>query len=250
MCPATSSKRGMRRTFLCDEIYGRECVSINGQAAFVLEHGMRSHYDYMNDTEKCSYDKEKMFQGSSEHLIGSHEHRKEMADNYQSAMAYISYLELLPDIQGVNNVYKAFPWSTCNRLVDMGGCSGYFLATLLQQPSCEHIQGYVVDLPDVIDEAQQNIQNLGIPEHRRIEFIEHDFTKPFPRDLQLQVDTVVFKNIMCMFIFDHDKVIEIFHHCRSLFTKVGGRILIIDNCSPDAGDTEHNAGINGVQIGS
>ncbi|KAK3733239.1 hypothetical protein QZH41_002011 [Actinostola sp. cb2023] len=224
-----------------------ECVR-NGQQAFVLEHGM-SHTDYMNDTEKCSYAKEKMFKGSSEHLIGSHERRKEMAENHQNAMAYSSYLDLLPDIQGVNNVYTAFPWSTCNRLVDMGGCSGYFLATVLQLPGCEHIQGYVVDLPDVIDEAQQNIQNLGIPEHR-IEFMKHDFTKPFSRDLQLQVDTVMFKSVMSMFIFDHGKMIEIFRHCRSLFPKEGGRILIIDNCSPDAGDTEHNVGINGIQIGS
>ncbi|KAK3735656.1 hypothetical protein QZH41_002556 [Actinostola sp. cb2023] len=226
--------------------YMAECVR-NGQQAFVLEHGM-SHFDYMNDTEKCSYDKEKMFKGSSEHLIGSHERRKELADNYQSAMTYYSYLEFLPDIQGVNNVYKAFPWSTCNRLVDMGGCSGYFLATLLQQPGCEHIQGYVVDLPDVIDEAQQNIQNFGIPEHR-IEFIKHDFTKPFPRDLQLQVDTVVFKSVIAMFIFDKEVMIKIFRNCRSLFPKDGGKIIIIDYCSPDAQDTEHNVGINGLQLG-
>ncbi|KAK3735679.1 hypothetical protein QZH41_011986, partial [Actinostola sp. cb2023] len=174
----------------------------NGQAAFVLEHGM-NHFDYMNRTEKCSYDKEKMFQGSSEHLIGSHERRKEMADNYQS----------------------------CNGISG----HGWMFRLLFSQLFCSNqaastSKDMFVDLPDVIDEAQQNIQNLGIPEHR-IEFIKHDFTKPFPRDLQLQVDTVVFKNIMSMFIFDHDKVIEIFRNCRSVFHKKGGRMLIIDYCS-------------------
>ncbi|KAK3726163.1 hypothetical protein QZH41_006940 [Actinostola sp. cb2023] len=160
-----------------------KCVRQN-KPAFVLEHGM-THFDYMNEVTEKPYDQRKMFQGSSEHLIGSYERRQEFAENYHSAMELVTNLTSLPDAQGVNNVYKAFPWPTCNRLVDMGGSTGYFLASLLKQPGCEHIQGYVVELPDVVDEAQRNFSNLGIPEHR-VEFIKQDFTNSFPSDLHVQ----------------------------------------------------------------
>ncbi|KAK3715492.1 hypothetical protein QZH41_002226, partial [Actinostola sp. cb2023] len=115
-----------------------KCVRQN-KPAFVLEHGM-THFDYMNEVTEKPYDQRKMFQGSSEHLIGSYERRREFAENYHSAMESLTNLTILQDAQGVNNVYKAFPWSTCNRLVDMGGSTGYFLASLLKQPGCEHIQ--------------------------------------------------------------------------------------------------------------
>ncbi|KAK3727344.1 hypothetical protein QZH41_007742 [Actinostola sp. cb2023] len=201
-----------------------KCVRQN-KPAFVLEHGM-THFDYMNKVTEKPYDQRKMFQGSSEHLIGSYERRREFAENYNSAMECLTNLMILPDAQGVNNVYKAFPWSTCNRLVDMGGSTGYFLASLLKQPGCEHIQGYVVELPDVVDEAQRNIGNLGIPEHR-IKFMKHDFFKPFPSDLQLQVDTVILKSVICMFLEDQELSASILRNCRSL-TRDGGRLLIID----------------------
>ncbi|KAK3701528.1 hypothetical protein QZH41_007905 [Actinostola sp. cb2023] len=164
----------------------------HGEPAFVLEHGM-THLQYMYEFDQSPDDKGKTSEGSSEHP--SYDRRRELANNYESAMAYMTDLLILPEDPGVHNVYKAFPWSTCSRLVDMGGSTGYFLASILKQPDCEHIQGYVVELPEAVNDAQKKIQNLGIPQHR-MEFIKHDFTKPFPSELQLQVDTVMFKNVI------------------------------------------------------
>jgi len=125
-------------------------------------------------------------------------------------------------------------------------------ATLLHrssnnQASCGHIRGYVVDLPDVVDEAIKNARHLGIPENRRIEFIKHDFTKPFPSHIQLQVDTVVFKNILYHFIHDKKQMMDILRNCRSIFPREGGRLLIIDGGG--AGDLNVKVGVNGLQQG-
>ncbi|KAK3709319.1 hypothetical protein QZH41_009269, partial [Actinostola sp. cb2023] len=172
----------------------------HGEPAFVLEHGM-THLQYMYEFDQSPDDKGKTSEGSSEHP--SYDRRRELANNYESAMAYMTDLLILPEDPGVHNVYKAFPWSTCSRLVDMGGSTGYFLASILKQPDCEHIQGYVVELPEAVNDAPKKIQNLGIPQHR-MEFIKHDFTKPFPSELQLQVDTVMFKNVIVGVVGDDD----------------------------------------------
>ena len=220
------------------------CIKRN-QVPFVFEHGM-NHFEYMNDIENRPYDNAKMLEGSSEYPIGSDERRREFAANYLDAMTCTSRLRTLPDVQGVNNVFEVFPWSTCKRLLDMGGCSGHFLSRIMKLPGCEHIDGHVVDLPDVVDTAQKNVESLGIPKHR-IGFIKHNFMEPFPCDLQLQVDTVVFKNILSMFIHDHEVMTKILVNCRSCFPSHGGRLLIIDFLTRDADDTGNPIGINGLE---
>jgi len=221
------------------------CVKY-GQPAFVQQHGM-NHFEYMNP-DKVPYNKDKIFQGSSQHPIGSRKRRQEFAENYRSAMEVYTELETLSEAPEINNVYKAIPWSSYKKLVDVGGCSGYFVASILKLPGCEHMHGYVIDLPDVIEKAQKNISKLEIQENR-IEFIKHDFTKPFSSCIQMQADTIVFKDVLSMFITDHEKMIKILRNCRSLFSKFGGRLLIIDYCCPDGGDMEHNVGVNGLQMG-
>ncbi|XP_028512910.1 uncharacterized protein LOC110232448 [Exaiptasia diaphana] len=83
------------------------CVK-QGKPAFILEHGM-DHFTYMYDLVKC-YDQSKMFEGSSEHKIGSDDRRREFADNYSSAMLHFSHLAAPSDKTGVNTVYNVFPW--------------------------------------------------------------------------------------------------------------------------------------------
>ncbi|KXJ10491.1 Aclacinomycin 10-hydroxylase RdmB [Exaiptasia diaphana] len=216
------------------------CVK-QGKPAFVLDHGM-NHVEYMYNLEKC-YDQTKMYEGTSEFKIGSDDRRREFADNYSSAVAYYSQLLALPG-RTFKNVYEAFPWSTCHKLVDIGGSLGSYLASILKLPGCEHIQGYVLDLPDVVEEARTKIQELGIPEHR-IKFVKYDFTKPFPSDLILQADTIMFKNTLSMFVFDHKLVIEILSNCRKLFPSKGGRLLINDCMALE--DKDENVGINGFE---
>ena len=62
------------------------CVK-HGQPCFFLEHGM-SHFEYMNDLENRPYDKTKMFEGSSAHLIGSDERRSAA----EFSVSFIKYI--------------------------------------------------------------------------------------------------------------------------------------------------------------
>lgn len=222
-----------------------KCVR-EGTPAFELEHGM-TLYEYMNDITNKHYDASKKSSGASKDPVGSDERREERAKTNVSAMVSLSNLAILPN-QEVNNIYKAFPWSTCSKLVDMGAGAGHFLASVLKQPNCEHIEGYIVDLPYVIDQAQEQFSSFGVLEHR-INFIKQDFTKPFPDELLLEVDTVMFMNIIGYFLKDIEKVTTILKNARSLFSKNGGKLLIIENCCPDPGDLNNNVGINGRQLG-
>lgn len=164
-------------------------------------------------------------------------------------MDCLSNLTILPDKTNVHNLYNVFPWTSCTKLVDMGGGSGRFLASVLKQPGCDHIQGFLVDLPVVIDKAHGSFPALGIPEHR-IQLIKQDFTKPLQDDLAtLEADTVMFMNILGYFLSqDQDRVTNILQNTRKMLSH-GGRLLIIDNCCPDPGNMEQNVGINGRQLG-
>lgn len=221
------------------------CVK-HGKPAFVLEHGM-THIQYLSDIENCPYNVEKMYEGASKHKIGSDERRRELAENYSSGLKYITNLVNLSNVPGVNNLFKAFPWSECKKIVDIGGSTGDFLASILKLPGCEHIQGYVIELAEVVTEARRKVQDLGIEGHR-IEFIQQDCLRPFPNELHLQADTVTMKNMFNQFTNDPEKMTKILTNCRGLFSAEGGRILVIDYVTPDSGDTEHNVGINGLDI--
>ncbi|KXJ24419.1 6-hydroxytryprostatin B O-methyltransferase [Exaiptasia diaphana] len=215
-----------------------ECVR-HGKPAFKLQHGM-SHYNYMSDMTTHPYSESKMVMGSSQHLIGSNERRREFAQNYIHAMACISNLTLLQDHEGINNVYEVYPWSSCAKLVDVGGSTGHFMASVMKRPGCEHIQGFVMDLPAVIEEAEKRVNDLGLSSNR-IAFIKQDIMKPFC-SLDLHADTVTMKSFICGFA-DEDKVSAL-KNCKSLF-RGSGRLLIIEVCSPNPGDLKP---YNGQQI--
>lgn len=215
--------------------------------AFELDHGM-NHFEYMQEPEKYPYEDKRMFQGASKHAIGSPQRRKEFAEAFDNAMEYWTVLELLPDAKGVNNLYKAYPWSKCKKIADMGGCSGYFIASILKQKGCQHIQGYVLDLPEVIQKAKIDFPKLEIAPNS-VEFIPHDITKPFPNEVNLEVDTVIFKNVISLFISDEGTLIKVLQNCRSLLPKSGGKVLVIDYCIPDTPSEDHKIGFNGLQLG-
>jgi len=93
----------------------------------------------MFGVNQLPYDEEKKFKGIADCNIGSDERRKEFAECYSKANSYNTYLIVLPDKPGINNLYRVFPWSTCETLVDMGGGSGYFIASILKLPECDPV---------------------------------------------------------------------------------------------------------------
>jgi len=145
--------------FMGDEMFAglrslAACVK-HGKPAFMIDHGM-THFQYMSDIDNCPYSPDKMYEGASKHKIGSDERRRELSDVYQKAMA-----SDFNESDKIHNVLNTFPWSQCKTIVDIGGCTGEFLASILKLPGCENIQGYVLELPDVVDEAKGKIDALS-----------------------------------------------------------------------------------------
>ncbi|XP_031571994.1 uncharacterized protein LOC116306099 [Actinia tenebrosa] len=219
-----------------------EAVRSN-QSAFFLAHGMKDFYEYMNQIDDSPYDKSKQFRGSSTVMIGSDERRREFADYFNKGQAMRVKLLLLPEVKGIPTVYNVYPWSTCKRLLDAGGSTGSFLASILKQPDCQDIQGFVADLPAVVDTALQEYHQLGLPENR-IKFLKHNFFEPYPKDFH--VDAIVFKNTLV--IFSVQEKIQIIRNCRSVLHE-GGKVLVLTLCVNDAGVLHKNVGINGIQHG-
>lgn len=218
------------------------CVK-HGKPAFVIEHGM-THTQYLYGLEQCPYNADKMFEGASKYKIGSDERRRELADNYSSGMVYITSLLNLHNAAGASNLSNAFPWSECKKIVDIGGSTGDFLASILKLPGCENIQGYVIELAEVVDEARRKIHDLEIEEHR-IAFIKQDLFQPFTSHRHLQADTVILKSTLDQFTNDPEKMTQIFTNCRDLFPTDGGRLLVIEYYTPNSlGETNKNVGIN------
>jgi len=102
----------------------------------------------------------------------------------------------------------------------------------------------LVDLPEMVDDAHEKFHELEIS-GKRLKVIKQDFTKTFGSDLKLEADTVMFINVI---ICKHDLMVKILDNCRSVFSSKGRRLLIIDYFTPNAGDNDHNVGINGFEV--
>jgi len=237
--------------YCCNEEMWKAAVSFpeavkQDRPAFVVEHGM-THFTYMFDKENVAYDPAKMTKCNfSEKWIGSNGRRQELANNYSQAMIMWSDLQILANEPSLTNIYQVFPWSTCKKLLDVGGSSGEFLASILNLPECENIQGYVADLPAVIEEAQQNVHKLKLSDNR-IVFLKQDITQPLQGDLKnIKFDTVLLKNVITM--LDVNSIPQVLKNCRRLLTN-DGRCLVAMSCIPEPGDASHNVGENGFQWG-
>ena len=113
---------------------------------------------------------------------------------------------------------------------------------ILKQPGCPHIQGFVADLPAVVDSALKDYHQLGLPENR-ITFMKQDMTHPYPEDFK---STPSFSRIYlaCLILNNRSK----FYETTVLsYLKKEGKFLVITVCVTDAGILNKNIGINGIQ---
>ena len=141
-----------------------------------------------------------------------------------------SYLELL---SSQPSVFTLYPWGRCIRIMDIRRGEGHFLSRILKLPGCEHVNGVLFDFPDVIERAKKFLAKVGIPDNR-ITFTMGNILKDVPQSTK--VDTIIIKNLFV--IFTDDEIIKVLEKCHEVLIK-GGKFIIVNSCSPEAGDTDH-----------
>ena len=121
--------------------------------------------------------------------------------------------------------------------MDIRGGESPFLSRILKLPGCEHVNGVLVDFPDVIERAKKFLAKVRIPDNR-ITFTMGNILKDVPQSTK--VDTIIIKNLFV--IFTDDEMIKVLEKRHEVLIK-GGRLIIVNSCNPEAGDTDHNRAI-------
>ena len=216
-----------------------EAIKHGGDTAFELAHGMNL-YDYMYKVEELEYSSDKTNLGHVASEIGTKRRRLEFADNYDRAMNMLSQLELHNAQPSVPSVY---PWDKCKRIMDIGGGEGQFLSRILKLPGCEQMHGLLFDFPDVIERAKGFFAKENISDSR-VTLICGDILKDSPQTKQ--VDTIIVKNLFV--IFTQEQMVKVLESCHQVLSEEG-KFVIVNSCSPEAGDTDHNVARTGVHPG-
>jgi SAM-dependent methyltransferase len=146
---------------------------------------------------------------------------------------YFAYLAEHPDASAVFNRAMAagtlariealigFDWSNHARVADIGGGSGTAIASVLA--ANPHLQGALFDLPNVVDEAHEILEQAGVSE--RCEIVSGDFfTDPLP-----PADAYMLLQIL--HDWDDDRARAILRNCRRSIAD-GGRLLVVDGVVP------------------
>ena len=215
-----------------------EAIKHGGDTAFELVHGMNL-YDYMYKVEEMQYCTDKRKLGDVVSEMGTKERRHEFADNYDRGHEHVVstritqcaakrvHCVLLGQVQA-NHGYR--------------GGEGVFLSRILKLPGCEQTHGFLFDFPDVIERAKDFIAKENISD--RVTLICGDILKDASQTKQ--VDTIIVKNLFV--IFTQEQMVEVLKTCHQVLTK-DGKFIIVNSCSPEAGDTEHNVARAGLHPG-
>ncbi len=102
---------------------------------------------------------------------------------------------------GITEVYDFF---TKNKLIDLGGGTGYFLKTVLTKYS--HMQGVLLEIPATIERAKEELTHSGLIS--RCQLVSGGFFEDIPKG----GDVYVLRNTLND--WSDEKVIEILKNCR------------------------------------
>lgn len=117
-----------------------------------------------------------------------------------------------------NALIKAYDWSRHQRLLDLGGGTGSFLAAALG--AHENLTGSLFELPEAAAVARKFL--AGKPVGKRIEIVEGSFLElPIPHGH----DVVLLANVVHVLSPQHN--LDLFRRVRSAVTP-GARLLLVD----------------------
>lgn len=127
----------------------------------------------------------------------------EVAETFNKAMTGISAVS-------ADALLSSYSFGGAKTVADVGGGNGRLLGTvLLDNP---HLQGILLDLPSVIENAEPILGELGVSSRCRV--IGADFFKPFP---QFAADIILMKNII--HDWSDEQAIDILRHVRERMTQ-------------------------------
>jgi SAM-dependent methyltransferase len=130
-------------------------------------------------------------------------------------------------VDSVRGVLAHTDFSDTRSVVDVGGSLGHLSIALLER--YPHLRATVLDLPEVIELAEEHAASVDAGVRQRLSFVAGDMFDDVPPG-----DTCVLKAIV--HDWDDARAIRVLEHCRRRVPP-DGRVLCVDNVLPPLGDT-------------
>jgi hypothetical protein len=174
-------------------VYGRTLYSVQtGRPAFQEIHG-ESFYRYLND-------------------------HPDAARVFHDAMSAFS-------AQEAQAILNAYDFSTCGRVVDVGGGEGLLLRALLQ--AHPHLSGVLCDLAPAVAEAQRLFADSGLAD--RASCLAGDFFTAIPDGGDLYLLKSILHN------WEDADAVQILRTCRTAMAR-DARLLVAERVIPDGNE--------------
>jgi len=146
------------------------------------------------------------------------EHQPERVDLFSRAMGSFGS-------QTQTAAVAAHDWSGYDRIVDVGGAHGSFLARVLAQN--ETSTGVLFDLPHVVETAGPLLESAGVA--NRVERIGGDFFESVPADGDAYLLSIILHD------WNDDEAVRILKSIRKAIP-ADGILLILENVIPDGSE--------------
>lgn len=130
-------------------------------------------------------------------------------------------------INSMRGVLQFCDFSHARKVVDVGGGFGHLAIALLRK--YKTLRAVVLELPDLIPMAQQQIQGEDEDVIQRVEFVGGNMFKEIPN-----ADVFILKHII--HDWDDTRCIRLLQNCRRSM-EGDGRVLCVDAVLPPMGDT-------------
>jgi O-methyltransferase domain/Dimerisation domain len=132
--------------------------------------------------------------------------------------------EAMANLTGVYNaaVLANYPFSTIDKLIDVGGGDGRLIVTILQ--ANPEMTGVVFDLPHVAEKAKQRIADAGLV--GRCEVVTGDALVSVPSGGDAYILSRVVNS------FDNQRAIVILQNCHRTITH-NSKVLLVERVLPD-----------------
>jgi SAM-dependent methyltransferase len=118
--------------------------------------------------------------------------------------------------QAAPAVVAAYDFSSCTRVVDVGGGQGHLLIALLQ--AYPHLQGSLVEMPHVAATATPRLEAAGLAS--RCEVVAGDFFDAMPSG----GDVYILKNVIDS--FEDDRTVRLLQNCHRAMAPQG-KLLVV-----------------------
>ncbi len=140
--------------------------------------------------------------------------------------------ESMANLIGVRNtaVLASYPFSTIDKLIDVGGGNGSFIVSVLH--ANPQMKGVLFDLPHVAEQARKRIADADLVE--RCEIIGGDFFTSVPVGGAAYILSQVIHD------WDDDRAITILENCHRAMTDKG-KLLLVEQVLPDLAEQSGTA---------